>query len=96
MDRKGHGLGLGGSWCGRGHQLSIKVPRRPTGCRAAKWGVHANIYRADTAREEATRRMVNALAEEFGRIDILVNNAAITRDKTFLKWAARSGTRCWT
>lgn len=48
-------------------------------------GVHANIYRADTAREEATRRMVNALAEEFGRIDILVNNAAITRDKTFLK-----------
>jgi NAD(P)-dependent dehydrogenase (short-subunit alcohol dehydrogenase family) len=55
-------------------------------CRAARaCNVRANVYRADIAREEATKRMVDAIADEIGRIDILVNNAAITRDKTFLK-----------
>ncbi len=55
-------------------------------CRAARErDVRANIYRADTSRDEATKRMMDALFRDFGTIDILVNNAGITRDKTFLK-----------
>jgi 3-oxoacyl-[acyl-carrier protein] reductase len=38
---------------------------------------------ADISDEEAVGAMVNAVAERFGRIDILVNNAAVRPEKPF-------------
>jgi 3-oxoacyl-[acyl-carrier protein] reductase len=55
-------------------------------CRATRnLEVRANVYKADISHENDTKRMVDAILDEFGAIDILVNNAGITRDKSFLK-----------
>jgi len=48
-------------------------------------GVHSRAYQADAAKAEEVQSMVKAALAEFGPISILVNNAGITRDKSFLK-----------
>ena len=40
---------------------------------------------ADIGDEQSAERMVNEVIEEFGRVDVLVNNAGITRDAVFHK-----------
>jgi 3-oxoacyl-[acyl-carrier protein] reductase len=47
-------------------------------CREA--GAQAVGFTVDIARREAVRDMVAQVREQFGRIDVLVNNAGITRD----------------
>jgi 3-oxoacyl-(acyl-carrier-protein) reductase len=55
-------------------------------CSAAReHAVHAETFQADVAREDQAERMIQAIIREFGQIDILINNAGITRDKSFLK-----------
>jgi 3-oxoacyl-[acyl-carrier protein] reductase len=44
-------------------------------------GRRALAFRADVGDLKAVREMVNATKKEFGRIDGLVNNAGLTRDK---------------
>jgi 3-oxoacyl-[acyl-carrier protein] reductase len=46
-------------------------------------GGKALAVTADVADAEAVNKMVAAAAEKFGRIDILVNNAALRREKSF-------------
>jgi acetoacetyl-CoA reductase len=41
--------------------------------------------RADIGREEQARGLIENVISRFGRLDILINNAAITRDRTFRK-----------
>jgi 3-oxoacyl-(acyl-carrier-protein) reductase len=48
-------------------------------------GVRSRAYQADAAKAEEVQSMVKAALAEFGPISILVNNAGITRDKSFLK-----------
>ncbi|HLD58693.1 MAG TPA: beta-ketoacyl-ACP reductase [archaeon] len=45
----------------------------------------AIAVKADVSNLEETKKMVLEVKQKFGRIDILVNNAAITIDKTFRK-----------
>jgi acetoacetyl-CoA reductase len=45
----------------------------------------ALTYRADMTDEEQARGMVEQAFAHFGQVDILINNAAITRDRTFRK-----------
>jgi len=47
--------------------------------------VRARAYKAEISNEAETQAMVKAIIEEFGPVDILVNNAAINRDRSFLK-----------
>lgn len=44
-------------------------------------GTAAIVLSADLCDEDATRRMINAAGDHFGRIDALVNNAAIWESK---------------
>ncbi|MEG2814326.1 MAG: 3-oxoacyl-ACP reductase FabG, partial [Oscillospiraceae bacterium] len=45
-----------------------------------KFGITAKCFAADVSSFEECEKMVKAIKEEFGTIDVLVNNAGITRD----------------
>ena len=48
-------------------------------------GAPAMAVAADAAKREDADRLVEATRERFGRIDVLVNNAAITRDQLLVR-----------
>lgn len=48
-------------------------------------GVRAHGYKANAAMTEDVNQMVAQVRHDFGTISVLVNNAGITRDKSFLK-----------
>ena len=48
-------------------------------------GRKAKAYQADVSNRDQTNRMVDQALEDFGPIQILVNNAGITRDRSFMK-----------
>lgn len=48
-------------------------------------GVRCKAYQADVASVEQTQALVKQVISEFGHISILVNNAGINRDRSFLK-----------
>jgi 3-oxoacyl-[acyl-carrier protein] reductase len=47
---------------------------------AQQKGVEAESYQVDVSDTEAVKTLVAEIAKRFGRIDVLVNNAGITRD----------------
>jgi len=51
----------------------------------AQEGVRCKAYQANVANPEEMQNVVKQVINEFGPITILVNNAGITRDKSFLK-----------
>lgn len=52
-------------------------PALATEAEARAYGVETAVYRADLADAEATQTIIPAALARFGRVDILVNNAAI-------------------
>lgn len=48
-----------------------------------KYKVKASCYEADVSNENAVKNMVRDIINEFGKIDVLVNNAGIAIDKKF-------------
>jgi len=48
-------------------------------------GAKAELFKADVSNTEQSAKMVAAVKEKFGSLDILVNNAAITIDRVFKK-----------
>lgn len=48
-------------------------------------GVKATSYQADVSKFEEVKRMMDAVHEEFGSIDVLVNNAGITKDGLLMR-----------
>ena len=50
----------------------------------AALGVDACAVQADVRRADDVRAMIDAAAERFGRLDVLVNNAAVQREGLFL------------
>jgi len=48
-----------------------------------EYGARALAIRADVSNEEQVKTLIELTMEEFGRIDVLVNNAAIVIDKDF-------------
>ena len=51
----------------------------------AEKGVRCKGYQADVASPDEMQKVVQEVIKEFGHITILVNNAGINRDKSFLK-----------
>ncbi|MDX1662528.1 MAG: beta-ketoacyl-ACP reductase [Candidatus Promineifilaceae bacterium] len=52
---------------------------------AAALGPQATFYRVDVTDRQAVQEWVDAVLEAQGRIDVLVNNAGITRDNQLVK-----------
>ncbi|MBC7073775.1 3-oxoacyl-[acyl-carrier-protein] reductase [Candidatus Parcubacteria bacterium] len=50
-----------------------------------KLGTKANYYFADVSNFEEVQKMVENIVKDFGKIDVLVNNAGIIKDKTLAK-----------
>ncbi len=48
-------------------------------------GVKAKAYKSNAASFEESEKLVNNVLEEFGGIDILINNAGITRDNLLMR-----------
>lgn len=51
---------------------------------AAK-NLKAKAFQADISDEGQTNVMIEQIRNEFGKVDVVVNNAGITRDRSFLK-----------
>lgn len=50
-----------------------------------RYDVPISLHRGNVASAEDCRRVVNEVIDQHGRLDILINNAGITIDKTVLK-----------
>jgi 3-oxoacyl-[acyl-carrier protein] reductase len=51
----------------------------------AAFGIKAKGYKSDAADFKASEELVNNVVAEFGTIDVLVNNAGITRDTLLMR-----------
>ncbi len=48
-------------------------------------GVKAKAYRSDASDYEQSQQLVQEVLKEFGRLDVLINNAGITKDNLLLR-----------
>lgn len=46
-------------------------------------GIYIDIVKADISNREEVKRMIDYVIEQYGRIDVLINNAAISQIKLF-------------
>lgn len=51
----------------------------------AAFGIQAKGYRSDASDFKAADELVNAVVADFGSLDILINNAGITRDNLLMR-----------
>ncbi len=51
-------------------------------------GSNSSAYKFDIANEEEVNTGITGIIEKYGRIDVLINNAGITRDNLFLRMNA--------
>lgn len=61
---------------------------KETVARCQAEGVDAFAVQADVSDEDAVKSLVKSALERFGRIDVLINNAGITRDNLMLRMSA--------
>lgn len=67
------------------YQTSREVAEALANSLSSEKGVRCRAYQANVASAEEMQSVVKQVLAEFGPITILVNNAGITRDKSFLK-----------
>ena len=53
--------------------------------KAAKSGVTVKAYQSDASSFEASAELVKQVIADFGRVDVLINNAGITKDNLMLR-----------
>lgn len=51
----------------------------------AAMGITAKGYRSDASNFAAAEQLINSVVEDFGKLDVLVNNAGITKDNLLMR-----------
>ena len=51
---------------------------------AKKFNVETLVLKHDVSSEESTKEVVDEVIQKFGKIDVLINNAGITKDSNFM------------
>lgn len=86
----GAGRGLGAALARRlaadGYALALHYHRSVTGAERVAadirgQGGEAEVYAGDLSREADCQRIASAIAQRFGRLDLLLNNAGVYREK---------------
>ncbi|MEO3783733.1 3-oxoacyl-ACP reductase FabG [Actinocorallia sp. B10E7] len=89
---QGIGLAIAKVFAGAGARLVVADIDEKAAAEAVKElaasGATALAVRCDVTHEDDVEAMVQACATEFGSVDVLVNNAGITRDATLRKMTA--------
>lgn len=89
----GGGQGLGAATAGllreAGTDVVVNYLSDPAGVNlqraeetVAGWGGHDAVIEADVRDAEAVKSMIDLEVARFGRLDVVVNNAGILRDRT--------------
>ncbi|WP_058303534.1 glucose 1-dehydrogenase [Gorillibacterium timonense] len=89
---QGIGRALAVKFAENGYAVSLCDVDKEAGLEVVKhirsFGGTALFLQVDVAAEEDVRRWVKLTANEFGRIDVLINNAGISRNASFLELTA--------
>ncbi|HXV12790.1 MAG TPA: 3-oxoacyl-[acyl-carrier-protein] reductase [Candidatus Krumholzibacteria bacterium] len=86
---RGIGREIAGRLAGAGAALAMVDMAEETvvqsAAEVARTGATARGYRCDVANFDDVAEVGERIVADFGRVDVLVNNAGITRDKLFLR-----------
>ena len=78
------GFALQGAAVAAGYSRNLQAAEQFKG-ELEEQGVPASVHQGNIGSPEDCRRVVDEVIEQHGRLDILINNAGITIDKTALK-----------
>jgi 3-oxoacyl-[acyl-carrier protein] reductase len=86
---RGIGKAIAGAFAGRGARVAI-IDLSPADLEAARAdfaeaGVQIGTYAANVAREDQVVSAFDGIVADFGRLDVLVNNAGIIKDGLLVK-----------
>ncbi len=94
---RGIGREIAGRLAGAGASLALVDVIEETVLQAAaevaRGGVAARGYRCDVSSFDDVAAVGERIVADFGRVDVLVNNAGITRDKLFLRMSPEDWTQ---
>jgi 3-oxoacyl-(acyl-carrier-protein) reductase len=68
--------------------FTSREPAEEVADQIRKMGRKAKVYKANVSNDEENHKMVDEILRDFGPVHVIVNNAGITRDRSFAKMTA--------